>query len=145
MKNRLISTTLAALAGVGLISSIAACGGGQVASAEVGECIVTSELGEEITEIPTVDCGEAHDAQVVGKFDLDDGDFPGLDAIKAAADEGCVTEFESFIGAAYDESSLEVSYIHPTEDTWNQADDREVLCFAVSAEDATESWEGSGI
>ncbi|WP_156253108.1 septum formation family protein [Pseudactinotalea terrae] len=145
MKNRLISTTLAALAGVGLISSIAACGG-QVATAEVGECIVTDELGsEEITEIPTVDCSEPHDAQVVGKFDLEDGDFPGLDALKTEADEGCATEFESFVGTAVGESSLQVSYIHPTEQTWDQADDREVLCFAVSAEDATESWEGAGI
>ena len=145
MKNRLISTTLAALAGVGLISSIAACGG-QVATAEVGDCIVTSELGtDEITEIPTVDCTEAHDAQVVGKFDLEDGDFPGDDAIATAAEEGCATEFESFIGAAYADSSLEISYISPTEETWDQADDREVICFAVSAEDATESWEGSGI
>ena len=145
MKNRLISTTLAALAGVGLISSIAACGG-QVASAEVGACIVTDELGtDEITEIPTVECSEAHDAQVVGKFDLDDGDFPGKDAVEAAAQDGCLPEFESFIGATYEESSLELSYIYPTEQTWDQADDREVLCFAVAAEDATESWEGSGI
>jgi hypothetical protein len=145
VKNRLVSTTLAALAGVGLISSIAACGG-QVATAEVGECIVTDELGTEgITEIPTVDCSEPHDAQVVGKFDLEDGDFPGDDAIGTAAEEGCIPEFESFVGVAATESSLEISFIHPTEETWNQADDREVLCFAVSAEDATESWEGSGI
>lgn len=144
MKNRLISTTLAALAGVGLISSIAACGG-QVATAEVGECIVTSEIPDNVTEIPTVDCTEAHDAQVVGKFDLEDGDYPGEDAIVTAADEGCMEEFESFIGAAYADSSLELSRIYPTEETWNQADDREVLCIAVSAEDATESWESSGI
>ena len=149
MKNRLISTTLAAMAGVGLIASIGACGalgGGQVATAEVGDCIVTAEMGEdEITEIPTVDCSEAHDAQVVGKFDLEDGDFPGTDAIETAAEEGCVTQFESFIGTPATDSSLTVSYIFPTEDTWNQADDREVLCFAVSAEDATESWEGAAI
>lgn len=144
MKNRLISTTLAALAGVGLISSIAACGG-QVATAEVGDCVVTADIPDDVTEIPTVDCSEAHDAQVVGKFDLDDGDFPGTDAVQSAAEEGCVSEFESFIGAAYADSSLEVSYVYPTEQTWDQANDREVICFAISAEDATESWEGSGI
>lgn len=144
MKNRLVSTSLAALAGVGLISSIAACGG-QVATAEVGECIVTADIPDDVTDIPTVDCSEPHDAQVVGKFDLDDGDFPGTDAVRAAADERCVSEFESFIGAAYGESSLEISYVYPTQQTWEQADDREVVCFAISAEDATESWEGSGI
>lgn len=144
MKNRLISTTLAALAGVGLISSIAACGG-QVATAEVGDCVVTADIPDDVTEIPTVDCGEAHDAQVVGKFDLDDGDYPGDDAVTTAAEEGCVTEFESFVGIAAADSSLQISYVYPTEQTWDQANDREVICFAISAEDATESWEGAGI
>ena len=144
VKNRLISTTLAALAGVGLVSSIAACGG-QVATAEVGECVVTADIPDDVTDIPTVDCSEPHDGQVVGKFELDDGDYPGDDAVQTAAQEGCLTEFESFVGIAYEESSLEPSWVYPTEQTWNEVDDREVICFAISAEDATESWEGAAI
>lgn len=143
MKSRLVSTTLAALAGVGLMGSLAACN--QVATAEVGACTNTSDLQGEITDIPTVDCSEEHDAQVIGKFDLDDGDFPGEDAIATAAEEGCREQFESFIGISYDESSLLMNFIGPNQSTWEQANDREVICFAISESPATGSWEGAAI
>lgn len=147
MKTRLIKTTLAALAGVGLIGSIAACGQ-QVATAEVGACIVTADLPSDMTEIPTVDCTEEHDAQVVGKFDVEeDGDYPGEDALTAEAEERCAAAFEEYVGIAFEESSLKMSYVYPSEETWNQANDREVLCFAQTADGSTvtESWEGAAI
>jgi hypothetical protein len=146
VKTRLIKTTLAALAGVGLIGSIAACGQ-QVATAEVGACIVTADLPSDMTDIPTVECTEEHDAQVVGKFDVDDGDYPGDDALTAEADERCAAAFEEFVGIAYADSSLDISYVYPSEDTWTQANDREILCFAATADGSTvtESWEGAAI
>jgi len=144
VKTRLLSTTFAAIAGVGLISSIAACNQ-TVATVDVGSCANTSDLTGEITDIPTIECTESHDAQVVGKFDLDDGDFPGDEGIASAAEEGCRGQFETFIGISFDESSLSMNYIGPSEDTWNEADDREVICFAISSEPATESWEGAAI
>jgi hypothetical protein len=149
VKKRLISTTFAALAGVGLVTTVAACGalgGGQIATAEVGDCVDSSQMDDtNVTEIPTVDCTEAHDAQVVGKFDLEDGDYPGTDAIATEADAGCTEAFEDFIGVAADQSSLQISYVYPTEQSWDQADDREILCFAIGEAGTTESWEGSGV
>lgn len=143
VKNRLVSTTLAALAGVGLMGSLAACN--QVATAEVGACVNMDDLGGEITDIPTVDCSEDHDGQVVGKFDLDDGDYPGDDAIVAEAEEQCRVLFEEFVGISYDESSLLMRYVPPSQSTWEQANDREVICFAISETPATGSWEGAAI
>ena len=143
MKTRLIPTMLAAIAGVGLVSSIAACNQ-SVATVDVGACINSSDLSGEITDIPTVDCTEDHDAQVVGKFDMEDGDFPGDDGVSSAAEEQCPGLFEDFVGISYEESSLSMSYVGPSEDTWNQADDREIICFAVG-DSTTESWEGAAI
>lgn len=150
MKTRTISTALAVLAGAGLVGSLAACSQ-PLATAEVGACLVYSELeadqAEGITEIPTVECTEEHDGQVIGKFDMEDGDFPGADAVTAAADEGCAAAFTEFVGVAPEESTLPIAYInyvYPTEETWNQANDREILCIAQSNEMVTESWEGAG-
>lgn len=146
VKNRLISTTLAAIAGVGLIGSIAACSQ-QVATVDVGACAQSADLQGDITDIPTVDCTEEHDAQFVGKFDLDDGDFPGEDAIRTAAEEGCTSAFEEFVGIAYSDSTLPVdlNYIAPTQETWDSANDREVLCviYTNDGSTVTESWEGA--
>src|SRR5699024_2917859 len=107
---RIARAALAVVGAVGVSASIAACGG-QVATAEVGACINSSDFEGEITEIPTVDCTEEHDAQVFHLVDMEDGDFPGNDAISTAAQEECIPAFEEFVGATYQESSLDISFI----------------------------------
>lgn len=143
---RIVRTTLAVVGAVGLSASLAACGS-QVATAEVGSCVNTSDFEGEITEIPTVDCSEEHDAQVFHLFDMDDGDFPGDDAISTAAEEQCLPAFEEFVGTGYQESSLDINFIGPSQDTWDQADDREVICvlYTMDGSTSTESFEGSGL
>ena len=143
---RIVRTTLAIVGAIGVSASLAACGS-QVATAEVGACVNTSDFEGEITEIPTVDCSEEHDAQVFHTFDMDDGDFPGDDAISTAVEEQCLPAFEEFVGADYQESSLDINFIGPSQDTWDQADDREVICvlYTMDGSTSTESFEGSGL
>ncbi len=119
--------------------------GGGVATADVGACVNTADLQGDITDIVTLSCDESHDAQLVGKFDMEDGDWPGDDAVQTAATEQCVPLFEDFVGAEYSSSSLYLNYVGPSEGTWTNAGDREVLCFAYADEATTGSWEGSGI
>lgn len=147
MSRRIVRTTLALVGAAGLAASLSACGS-QVATVDAGACSNVSDLEGELTEIPTVDCGEAHDAQFIHVFDIDqDGDFPGADAINAAAQEGCLAGFEDFIGLSYEESVLELQWIPPNEDTWGPANDRQVLCvaFLTDGTTTTESWEGAAI
>ncbi|SED50974.1 septum formation family protein [Ruania alba] len=151
MNTRAITrSALAAVGVVGVAVSMSACSllGGQVATAEVGECTQIADLqSDEITEIPTVDCSEEHDAQFFHKFDLPDGDFPGNDGVQTAAEEGCMSEFENFVGTPYQESALFGNFIAPTQETWDQANDREVLCIVYlnDGTTTTESFEGSGL
>jgi len=119
--------------------------GGGVATADVGACVNTADLQGDITDIVTLSCDESHDAQLVGKFDMEDGDWPGDDAVQTAATEQCVPLFDDFVGAEYSSSSLYLNYVGPSEGTWTNAGDREVLCFAYADEATTGSWEGSGI
>ena len=41
----------------------------------------------------------------------------------------CVAEFESYVGATYEESALDFSFLTPTQETWDDLDDRTVGCF----------------
>jgi hypothetical protein len=145
VNRRLISTSFAALAGVGLLGSLAACS--SVATVETGTCLNTSDLQGQIEEFNELDCTEEHDAQVVGKFELEDGDFPGDETITAEAEEQCAATFEEYVGISYDESSLSLNFIGPTEQTWDQASDREVICIAFTSDGSTvtESWEGAAV
>ena len=120
-------------------------GTGGVATAEVGSCVNMDDLSGQILEIPTVSCDESHDGQLIGKFDMEDGDYPGDDGVQAAAEEQCVPLFNDFVGIDYSSSSLMLNYVGPSEETWTGADDREVLCFAYTDSPTTGSWEGSGI
>jgi hypothetical protein len=128
-------------------SLLAACGDDEVPTAEVGDCVQESELtGGSIDEISTVDCDDPHYAELIAKFDLDGDDFPGAAAVGTDAQEGCATRFEDYVGIDYASSIYFLAPVTPTEETWERADDREVLCFAYnpdgditgSVEDAAE-------
>ncbi|HLS24239.1 MAG TPA: septum formation family protein [Beutenbergiaceae bacterium] len=138
----------AVVGGLGLALTMAACSA-TVPTADRGDCVDTSEMGgpDGVTEIPTVDCTEEHDGQVIHVYEIGGDDFPGEDAIIAQAHEECVSGFEEFVGSDFMESQLDVFPLYPTADTWEQADDREVLCIAMMMDgsSASESWENSGI
>jgi len=80
-----------------------------------------------ITDTNVVPCSESHDEEVYFEFELEEGDFPGEDAITAKSDERCHTEFEPFVGIAYEESVLDFFSFQPTAQGWDDGD-RVVQC-----------------
>lgn len=103
-------------------------GSADVFNLHVGDCFddETSEAG--VTDVPAVPCAEPHDNEIYFIYDLPDGEFPGDAAVETAANEGCAAEFEAFVGLPYEASVLDHWAIYPSEDTWTQIDDREVVC-----------------
>jgi hypothetical protein len=93
--------------------------------------------------LPT-DCATAHDAEVYAHVSLPEGAWPGDDAVDTASDEVCRSEFEAYVGTAYDDSALYFMYYPPTQDGW-AAGDRDVLCHVFDPEGPlTGSARGSG-
>ena len=100
---------------------------------EVGDC-TGSEI--ESTEIDAVSCDEDHAYEVFAVFDVDGDDFPGASEISAEA-EACNGDlFEDYVGTPYDSSDIYTQTLVPTEETWNEADDRTILCFLYEPVDA---------
>lgn len=130
--------------GFGLV----ACGGEPEANAlKAGDCI-EGEISGAVGEDNTVSCDDAHTAEVFATFDLEGDDFPGTDQVLADAAEGCQGQrFEDYVGVSYDVSESVASPLVPSEDSWNNNDDRTVICLAVSADGSeTEgSVEGAGV
>ena len=89
---------------------------------EVGDC-----LAESPGSIQTVPCSEPHSEEIFAAVTLPNGDFPGMEAINAQAEDLCITEFEDFVGLSYEESVLDVGGIMPSEESWPQGD-RRILC-----------------
>lgn len=109
-------------------------GGGDVGalSLQVGDCVADSEVGE-VNDVPVVPCDEPHDSEVFSVFDLPDGEFPGDMVVDDAAEDGCTGEdFAEYVGIEYAGSELDVAFIKPSRDTWNNLEDREVICLAAN-------------
>jgi len=110
-----------------------------VFSVAVGDCFddppEIEDGGQEITELAAVPCDQPHDNEVYHAYDLPDGEFGGPELVEAQAADGCVDEFEGFVGLDYFESDLDIFWLTPTADSWSNGD-REVIC-AVYAIDLT--------
>jgi len=102
-----------------------------VFSLAVGDCFSNPLEGEEVQEVETVDCGVEHDGEVFAEFDVtaDSDTFPGNDEVVAQSEQGCADRFEGFVGVATTDSTLDVLYLYPTEQSWDRLDDRQVLCI----------------
>lgn len=94
----------------------------------VGDCLNDGDVEGEVSSVPTVDCAEPHDSEAYASIIMDDGDFPGDQAVDDQAVAGCTSEFNTFVGLDYDSSTLNFSYYYPTEQSWSQGD-REILCL----------------
>ena len=97
----------------------------------VGDCLRFPDAqGEVIFGLPTVPCSEPHTDEVFAVVTLPngDGDFPGMEAIGAQAEELCVAAFEGFVGLSYVESVLEIGLFAPDEEMWLDGD-RLVVCM----------------
>lgn len=98
-----------------------------VFSIKVGDCLNDATASGTVTTAPIVPCSQPHDSEAYKSITMKDGDFPGQDAVKTQADEGCAAAFADFVGLSYDDSNLKISYYFPTSDSWATGD-REILC-----------------
>lgn len=101
---------------------------GNVFSLGVGDCFDDPDSFGEVSSVPVRDCSEPHDNEVYATFDVTASDFPGESAVQEMADEGCVDRFQAYVGVDFFSSSLLISTLVPTDQSWDTGD-REILCF----------------
>ena len=123
-----ISLAAVALTGCSIITQALNGGESDVFSIKVGDCLNDGGVDGEVSEVPTVDCAEPHDSEAYKSIIMEDGDYPGEDAVLSQADTDCNAAFTDFVGVTYDESVLTFAYYYPTEASWEQGD-REILCL----------------
>jgi hypothetical protein len=97
-----------------------------------GDCI--AGLPETyIYAVARVGCEEPHLLEVFALFDLAEAaPYPGDRAVADAADDGCVQRFDAYVGTPYLESELDVGHATPTGQTWDEEDDRTVICWTFA-------------
>lgn len=100
-----------------------------------------------------VACSEPHQFEVYSKTQLELGEptpagtpYPGTRAVANATEAQCITGFSAFVGSAWETSEFDVQVLWPSETSWNQTNDRTILCavFPVTGDTTTGSASGSG-
>ncbi len=100
---------------------------GDLYTLAVGACLDDIPSGF-ISPSNLVDCAQPHTYEVFGSFFLDDGAFPGDDAIESSAYEGCDAAYPDYVGVTWDQSALAYSFVSPSEETWARAIERSRAC-----------------
>ncbi len=95
-------------------------------SLKLGDCKMASATGL-IEDADVVPCDEPHDEEVYYEITMDDGEFSEED-IDAASQECIGDAYTSFVGIDFQSSTLEVYPITPTQQTWDELNDRIVQC-----------------
>lgn len=113
---------------------------------EVGQCFNDPDSFDEVANVEIVDCTEPHDNEVFHLFDIADGSFPGDTGVSESAVEGCLAQFDGYVGLDYASSVLDIRYLVPTSETWSDGD-REVVCilYHLNNEKLTGSMQGSAV
>jgi hypothetical protein len=122
---------------------ISEAGETDVFSLAVGDCF-NDQDAEEINSVEAIPCGDPHDYEAYFAFDLPDADtYPGADSVSQAAQDGCIAEFTTFVGAPYENAApLDFNFLSPTEGSWGEGD-REILCIVMDTEKTTGSLAGA--
>ena len=98
----------------------------------VGDCLLLEDdLTGDLKDLNAVPCSEPHTQEVFALPEMDaEGDvYPGQEEIKAFADAACLEAFPAYTGQDYlDAEGLYFSYLHPSLDSWNEGDDRQIVC-----------------
>jgi len=92
----------------------------------VGDCF-NGDIDGEVSAVAFVECSEAHDREVFASIIMNEGEYPGLDAVVDQADAACVTQFDAFVGVRYEDSIYDFGYLYPLAESWATGD-REILC-----------------
>ena len=147
---------LAAAIGIGLTQAATRRDDGLIAEAGtlsafevgVGDCFDDGAfMGDEVRDIPAVPCAEPHDNEVYATFDMPGVEWPGDDVLDQLAMAECYDRFKAAIGKSYEDSLIDFTTMYPSERSWNQGGDREVVCiaFRMDLEKLTETVRNSGI
>jgi hypothetical protein len=115
---------------------------------ETGDCF--SADADVVESVTVVDCEDTHTYEVFGVFDHeadDDEPYPGDGAILEYADIRCQPLFEDYVAADYQTSIYWITSVTPSAETWDDGDDREIVCalkLGEEGEEKTGSAEGTG-
>ena len=93
-----------------------------------GDCITTG-AGQGSDMVPLVPCDKPHNQEVFAVIASTDTSYPGGGALAALGDEQCLSGLGG-LGSQVPEG-MPFSYLLPSETTWQENNDRAIVCVLI--------------
>lgn len=94
----------------------------------VGDCFDFKDVSaEEITDVTAKPCTAEHEYELIYTDSMPSGDYPSDDTFNAFVEASCLPAFEAYVGLAYEDSALDISWLVPLPDAWGGGD-KSVQC-----------------
>jgi hypothetical protein len=88
-----------------------------------GDCFdLKNPEAEEVDEVTALPCTDEHEYEMFFVGNMADGAFPAEDAVTTFLTANCLPAFTTFVGLAYEESELDIFWLSPTAESWQQGD-----------------------
>lgn len=121
---------------------------------EAERCLdVDDSIGAEVSDLPWTSCDQPHTHEVFHVIDFfveeevppgstttvptSPDVYPGFAELESFAQRQCLAAFEPYVGISAFDSSLFYSWLVPSLASWNDHNDREVICVAGNANGQT--------
>lgn len=107
---------------------------------KVGDCFVApTDVKAELADLAKVPCDVSHQQELYAKVDYtaagsnDVTDtYPGDAVLDKYAQGACAEKYVGYVGIAYPDSGLWMTYLYPSARSWQQSKDRSILCFVTT-------------
>ena len=144
---------VAAITAVAVAAGCSSSGGSSTESvfdATPGQCFTApTAVKAELSDLTKVACTKPHTQELYADVDyvaagtassgasaaassVSGGAYPGADVLDTFAKGACAQQFKSYVGVDYLNSTLFYTYLLPSARSWEQNDDRTVLCFVTT-------------
>ena len=112
----------------------------------VGDCFNDVGFDDEVSSVPGIPCSDPHDNEAYAVFDVSVPSYPEGEGMSELAYESCMDRFAAYVGKDYESSSLEITTMFPSQQSWRE-NDREVICavFDMNAQKLTGTSRGSAL
>jgi hypothetical protein len=104
-----------------------------------GDCVVKGFNDEVMYTVDVTPCTKPHALEAYANFDLAAGDYPGDNEVERLTTVGCVKRFRQFVGVDAEKSDLQISYILPVKESWDEH--RQATCMVGEGKASTGSLE----
>ena len=107
---------------------VVSAGSWSVFDVRPGDCMSEGSAGD-TDMVPLVPCDEPHGQEVFAVIDYAEQSYPGSGALAAFGDMACSTALGDFSDQVPE--GVPFSYLMPSETTWQENNDRAIVCVLI--------------